>query len=232
MEKLDREIIEKYNNRLYMIIILMLVFVWVGFEIYFWHYSKQQKIQQDITNAQFEIRHKNLQDKLQMLQKKYAKEIQEANKAISINIYNLNYNDISLLAYNNYYESRGVGKKNYKQKRKDMENVTSVVLNRLESGKYGKTLQDVLQGAKVVKNGTVVCQFSWVCNNTRADINYKSREWKLAYEVAFEMYTGMTIRSSKKALHYYNPKKVQPRWAKKAKEVAYVSGGHRIIIID
>ena len=174
-----------------------------------------------------------LQNRLNYLQKKYAKELAEEKRVSQINLYTLNYEDIEILAMNNYYESRGVGRKNWKKKERDMQNITSVVLNRVDSGKYGTTVKDVIQSAKIRKNNQYVCQFSWVCDSSRKPINRNSKEWQLAYSVAFEIYTGITSRTVKsKALHYYNPIKSKPVWASKAKEEAYVYGGHRIIIID
>lgn len=161
-------------------------------------------------------------DKLYLLQQKYKKE-----QFKEVDIYTLN--DIELLAINNYYESRGVGKNNFTKKKKDMQNITSVVLNRLDSKKYGKNINEVLHSSKV-KNGKRVCQFSWACDTKKQKINKKSKEWKLAYSVAFDIYTEIEPRTVKaSALHYYNPQKVEPAWAKNSKVITYVITGHKIV---
>lgn len=175
-------------------------------------------------------KHEKLLQQLNALQEKYKEELAEIKHAESIDVFTLNYNDIELLAINNYYESRGVAKNNFNKKRKDMINITSVVLNRVESKKYGNSIREVLYSYKI-KRGKRVCQFSWACEKTKA-INKNSKEWQLAYDVAFEVYTGLERRKiSKNAHHYYNPKKVNPRWAKNSKEIAYVFTGHKIIEI-
>ena len=174
------------------------------------------------------IKYERLLQQLKDLQEKYKEELAENKRAESINIFTLNYKDIELLAMNNYYESRGVAKNNFAKKRKDMQNITSVVLNRVESKKYGRSIREVLYSYKI-KRGKKVCQFSWACENIKA-IDKNSKEWQLAYDVAFEAYTGIERRKiSKNAHHYYNPKKVNPRWAKNSKEITYVFTGHKII---
>lgn len=230
---LSSEVIRYVQNQLMLFCMVVIITVWVivGISLNI-SYRNSNKIMELKRQALIE-QIKKKEKKLAYLQKKYKKEIEMEEHANKINIFTLNYEDIDALAVNNYYESRGVGRTDWGKKRRDMENVTSVVLNRYNSGKYGKTIKQVIQKAKKRNNGEWVCQFSWVCDSNRAPINKNSREWKLAYEVAYEIYTGITPKTVKpKAMHYYNPIKSKPRWAKKAKEVAYIYGGHRVIIIE
>lgn len=168
---------------------------------------KQHQIELDI----------ELQRRLKELDEKYAKKEKEWQDE---------YN-ISALAANAYYESRGVGGNNFSLKEKDMENITTVVLNRWKSGKYGATIDDVLHQYKIVGHRKV-CQFSWACDDNIEPIKYKSKEYKLAYKVAYNLYYG---KKKKRlfAYHYYNPRVVKPTWAKNMKQVAYVKSGHKIV---
>ncbi len=230
---LPPEVIRVIQNQLILFCMVMMMTIWaivgISLNISYRNSNKIMELKRQASLEQIRKKEKKLVD----LQKKYKKEIEMEKRILEIDIFNLNYDDINALAVNNYYESRGVGRNNVKIKRKDMENITSVVLNRYDSKKYGKTIKQVIQGARKRKNGEWVCQFSWVCDSKRSPINENSKEWKLAYEVAYEIYTGITPRTVKpKAMHYYNPIKAKPRWAKKAKEVAYIYGGHRIIIVD
>lgn len=224
---------EKLTLKIYGACIALLYIMWISFQIFFYFEDIKRTAELEKSHQEHLIKQQKLQERLEYLQKKYAKDLEDEKRVSQINVFTLNYDDIELLATNNYYESRGVGRKNWKKKERDMQNVTSVVLNRLDSGKYGNTIRQVLQAAKKKQNNKYVCQFSWVCDDNRPAIDKQSREWKLAYGVAFDIYTGITQRTVKaKALHYYNPIKAKPRWAKRAKEVAYIHGGHRIIIID
>ncbi len=230
---LPPETIEKIQNRILMVCMAVLIILWGLSEIILGINYKKNMDEIELRKQAFEIQNKKTEKKLADLQKKYKKEIEMEERVKQINIFTLNYGDIEALAVNNYYESRGVGRKNWKKKRKDMENITSVVLNRYDSGKYGNTIKQVIQKAKRKSDGQWACQFSWVCDKNRPAINKNSKEWKLAYEVAYEIYTGIMPRTVKpKAMHYYNPIVSKPIWAKKGKEVTYVYGGHRIIIID
>ena len=224
---------EKLTLKIYGACIALLYIIWIGAQIFFYFEDTKRAADLEKSTQEHLIKQQKLQERLEYLQKKYAKDLEDERRVSQINAFTLNYEDIELLAINNYYESRGVGRRNWKKKERDMQNVTSVVLNRLDSGKYGNTIRQVLQGAKKKQNKKYVCQFSWVCDDNRPAIDKQSREWKLAYGVAFDIYTGIAQRTVKsKALHYYNPIKSKPMWAKKAKEVAYIYGGHRIIIID
>lgn len=229
----DKQILENLAVKVFFILGCFLVGAYIGAQLVFSYIEAKEK---PIREEQAKIMEKKLIEskaKLKLFEEKYKDEIEEEKRIEKVNIFTLNYEDIELLAINNYYESRGVGRRNWKKKERDMQNVTSVVLNRLDSGKYGNTIRQVLQAAKKKQNNKYVCQFSWVCDDNRPTINRHSREWKLAYDVAFDVYTGITQRTVKpKALHYYNPIKAKPMWAKEAKEVAYIHGGHRIIIID
>lgn len=229
----DKQILENFITKVSVILGCFLIGAYIGAQLVFSYTEAKEK---PIREAQEKIMEKELIEskaKLKLLEEKYKDEIEEEKRIAKINVFTLNYEDIEILAMNNYYESRGVGKKNWKKKRKDMENITSVVLNRYDSGKYGNSIKKVIQGAKKKRDGKWVCQFSWVCDNSKPVIDKNSKEWKLAYEVAFDVYTGITQRTVKsKALHYYNPATVTPIWATKGKEVSYVVGGHRIIIID
>lgn len=230
---LSPEVVEKIENRILVILMVALIMLWGISEIILGINYKNTMKEIELRNKAFEIQHQKNLKKLKELQIKYRKDIEDEKRVSQINVFTLNYEDIEILATNNYYESRGVGRKRWKKKERDMQNITSVVLNRLDSGKYGTTIKQVIQGAKKKQNGKYVCQFSWVCDNSRPVVNKRSKEWKLAYEVAFQVYTGIVPRTvNSKALHYYNPIQSKPHWAKKAKEVAYVYGGHRIVIVD
>lgn len=227
------EVIDKIQDRILMICMATIIILWGISEIALGISHRQAMEEMELRKQAFEIQSKKTEKKLEEIQKKYKKEIEMEERIKKINVFTLNYEDIEILAINNYYESRGVGRKNWAKKRKDMENITSVVLNRYDSRKYGRTIKQVIQKAKKQKNGQWICQFSWVCDENRPNINKNSKEWKLAYEVAYEIYTGIIPRTVKpKAMHYYNPITSKPTWAKKGKEATYVYGGHKVIIID
>lgn len=224
---------EKRTLTIYGLLVFTLYAMWLGSQCFFYFYNLKLEKERAVQEEQHKRKKKELTDRLNYLQEKYKDELEQNKRAEQVDIFTLNYDDIEILAMNNYYESRGVGRKNWQRKAQDMRNITSVVLNRLDSGKYGSSIKQVIQAAKKKQNGKYVCQFSWVCNENRPAINEKSKEWSLAYEVAFDIYTGIEKRTVKAtALHYYNPKKVKPRWAKRAKEVAYVFSGHKIIVLD
>lgn len=147
-------------------------------------------------------------------------------KKITNNSY-IDYKNIEWLAKNNYYESRGVAGQDFVKKREDMKNVSQVVLNRLNSKRFGRTIEKVI----TYKNPTSgICHFSWVCQKNLKKIDYKSPEWNLAYEVAFDTYLGLGDNEiGETALHYYNPLQVKPKWSNDMTKVAYVKTGHIII---
>ncbi|MEK7639104.1 MAG: cell wall hydrolase [Patescibacteria group bacterium] len=112
-------------------------------------------------------------------------------------------NEVYWLALNMYHEARG----------EDWDGwlaVGLVTLNRVKSDRYPDTV-----AAVVTQQNARGCQFSWYCDGLSDAIDYGDetlfREMQvLAEELLLqEAYDDITLG----ALHYYNARKANPRWA-------------------
>lgn len=105
------------------------------------------------------------------------------------------------------------------QKRKGMEAVALVTLNRTKLKHYPSTVCDVVKSYAVAKSGRRVCQFSWYCDG-KSDIpvlnNRKERKaWERATEVARAALAGEIPDFLGRATHYHADY-VSPVWSKAA----------------
>lgn len=91
--------------------------------------------------------------------------------------------------------------------------VAQVTMNRLESGRYGKTLcQVVFQRTKVYE--TVICQFSWTCSGQSKVPPRNTRLFKESEEIARRVYfENYRLPHMTKAMYFHNTT-VRPGWNK------------------
>lgn len=124
------------------------------------------------------------------------------------------------LAQNVYFEARG-------SSFADQVAVADVVLNRVDSARYPDTVCDVVQQAKMAKNGLPKrnqCQFSWYCDG-KSDWPTNKDAWANAQYIAYSMiHNDAFIGLTEGALNYHADY-VAPKWAKKLKLVGQI-GSH------
>lgn len=91
--------------------------------------------------------------------------------------------------------------------------VAQVTMNRMESGKFPDTVCGVVH-QKTAFYDKVVCQFSWLCENTYQTKPIHQKLYKESEEVAkMVMLEGFRLTSVKSAL-YYHADYVNPKWNK------------------
>lgn len=115
-----------------------------------------------------------------------------------------------------YHEDRGGGMEG-------MKAVANVIVNRVNSNKFPRTIAEVVNQKRRNSRGVMVCQFSYVCSGKLA---MKNQEWKVkAGWIALKAYRGQLKDRTNGADHYYNPDKVArtPRFAKVYTQVASIS---------
>jgi spore germination cell wall hydrolase CwlJ-like protein len=118
-------------------------------------------------------------------------------------ISNIDNNQLSCLAQNVYYEA---ATESFEGKLA----VAQVTLNRVNSGKFGKTICKT-----VYQKTNKTCQFSWVCLNKNRVMRYDSKEFIDSKEAAYRIFvSGYRIKKLEDAL-YYHAVYVNPRWNKK-----------------
>jgi hypothetical protein len=118
-------------------------------------------------------------------------------------ISNIDNNQLSCLAQNVYYEA---ATESFEGKLA----VAQVTLNRVNSGKFGKTICKT-----VYQKTNKTCQFSWVCLNKTRVMRYDSKEFMASKEAAYRIFvSGYRIKKLEDAL-YYHAVYVNPRWNKK-----------------
>ena len=103
---------EKLTLKIYGACIALLYIMWISFQIFFYFDDIKRAAKLEKLTQEHSIKQQKLQQRLEYLQKKYAKDLEDERRASQIDVFTLNYDDIELLATNNYYESRGVGRKN------------------------------------------------------------------------------------------------------------------------
>lgn len=113
---------------------------------------------------------------------------------------------LECLAQNVYWEAAG-------ESFEGKVAVAQVTMNRLESGRYGKTIcQVVFQRTKVYE--TVICQFSWTCSAKSRIPPRNHRLFKESEEVAKKVYLeNYRLPSMAKAMYFHNTT-VRPGWNK------------------
>lgn len=91
--------------------------------------------------------------------------------------------------------------------------VAQVTLNRMESGKFPDSVCGVVHQKTAFLN-TVVCQFSWLCEENHKVKPVHPGMYKESEEVAkMVMLEGFRLKGLEKAL-YYHADYVNPRWNK------------------
>ena len=129
----------------------------------------------------------------------------QANKVTVSNLGNHFSNEVQCLAENIYYESAG---ESFEGKLA----VAQVTLNRVNSGKFPKTVCGVVKQKDEV-NGRIICQFSWFCsqayNMTRN--KYQWEESVLVAKKALTTEVSHDILHREKAM-YYHANYVKPGW--------------------
>lgn len=90
--------------------------------------------------------------------------------------------------------------------------VGHVVLNRIKSGHYPKTVCGVVN-----QRINDVCQFSWKCEGEKVRPSETNRAWKQSQQVAYDLLSrpkDELVDITEGATHFHNTK-VKPGWKKK-----------------
>ena len=124
--------------------------------------------------------------------------------------------EIDCLAKNIYYEARGeddIGK----------IAVGLVTLNRVDSPSFPKSICRVVNQQTSLSDGTILCQFSWVCDVTRVPVGVA---WKNSKEIAKMLLSRnhAHIELVPDAVFFHSTA-VKPAWRKKKTQVAKI-GNH------
>lgn len=117
-----------------------------------------------------------------------------------------NFNsEVQCLAENVYHEA---GNESYEGKLA----VAQVTLNRVNSGKFSSSICGVVNQKDTI-NGTLVCQFSWVCSSLKGMIRNKY-QWQESMIVARQALTNTIahdIMYQQNAL-YFHANSINPGW--------------------
>lgn len=113
------------------------------------------------------------------------------------------------LAKNVYHEA-GV------ESRKGKIAVAQVTVNRLHSGKWGKTICDVVYAKS---------QFSWTLNKAKRVEQPKGKLWRDSVAAVNAFLAGERVKAIKKSHHYHTTYIDKPKWSSAGK-VAAVIGQH------
>ncbi len=114
--------------------------------------------------------------------------------------------DLECLATNIYYEA---GNQSFEGK----VAVAQVTLNRLNDGRFGKSVCEVVY-AKGLISGRMVCQFSWVCENKRRILNTQSPQYIESMQVAKKVYLENFKLSALTNSLFFHADYVAPGWRK------------------
>ena len=120
--------------------------------------------------------------------------------------------DLECLATNIYYEA---GNQAFEGK----VAVAQVTLNRLNDGRFGKTVCEVVY-AKGMISGRIICQFSWVCENKRRILNTNSPQYIESMEVAKKVLLENFKLSSLHNSLFFHADYIRPGW--KNEKVAHI----------
>lgn len=132
------------------------------------------------------------------------------------------------LAQNIYHEAR-------QETIEGQTYVAQVTLNRVNSGRFGDTVCDVVYAKKKVK-GEYVSQFSWVTDEPTVNLHnpIDKASFELAAELAIMAMHNNSIDPDavyvSGAMFYYNPAKANPKWADSMWQVAQV--GNHVFLVD
>ncbi|UAW97265.1 cell wall hydrolase [Halopseudomonas nanhaiensis] len=107
---------------------------------------------------------------------------------------------ITCLARSIYWEAKG-------QKVEEMEAVASVVMNRLQTDEFPRSVCEVVKQGSEAGN----CQFSWWCDG-RPDSVQEEASYTQAKEVARRALNGQLKDRTKGAL-FFHDRSVSPSWA-------------------
>ena len=143
------------------------------------------------------IQEAELQQKLKLV---------DATKAQQQIALNEKIKQLECLAQNIYWEAAG-------ESFEGKVAVAQVTMNRLESGRYGKDIcQVVFQRTKVYE--TVICQFSWTCTAKSRIPPRNQRLFKESEEIAKKVYfENYRLPHMTKAMYFHNTT-VRPGWNK------------------
>lgn len=129
----------------------------------------------------------------------------QVNKINVSNLGNHFSNEVQCLAENIYYEAAS---ESFEGKLA----VAQVTLNRVNSGKFAKTVCGVVKQKDVI-NGVMVCQFSWFCNQAY-NMARNKYQWEESVLVAKKALTSEVAHDTlhrEKAM-YYHANYVNPKW--------------------
>ena len=147
---------------------------------------------------------KNL--KIQEVELQQKLKLADATKAQQQIALNEKIKQLECLAQNIYWEAAG-------ESFEGKVAVAQVTMNRLESGRYGKDIcQVVFQRTKVYE--TVICQFSWTCTAKSRIPPRNQRLFKESEEIAKKVYfENYRLPHMTKAMYFHNTT-VRPGWNK------------------
>lgn len=145
--------------------------------------------------------------------------LQTANTlGINIDISSIDPTEAYCLAENIYHEARS----------EDIQGqyaVASVTLNRVNDGRFPNTVCGVVRQTATSKiTNTVVCAFSWYCENNKkgkeipiqnkdGSINQRVvDQFRVASLIAIAALGGSVEDATKGATHFHNPAVTQPAW--------------------
>jgi spore germination cell wall hydrolase CwlJ-like protein len=125
-------------------------------------------------------------------------------------------NEISCLARNVYYESRG-------ESYEGQLAVAVVTLNRVKNSKFPNTICGVVNERKRA-GGKVVCQFSWRCEghtDPKKRVSQTHDSYQAAMDAIFE-YEYLTQDFLTEDTLYFHAKHVKPRWRRHKQMLAKI----------
>ena len=130
--------------------------------------------------------------------------------------------EIDCLAKNIYWEALG-------ESFEGKVAVAQVTMNRLESGRYGKNICQVVYYRQRFRNVTS-CQFTWTCQS-KSRINIANRKaFQESREIAIRVYfENYRLQNLTKAMYFHNLS-VKPSWMNHKTRVARI--GHHIFYRD
>lgn len=122
--------------------------------------------------------------------------------------------EIGCLADAIYFEARG-------EPAGGQAAVAQVVLNRVDSSAYPKSICGVVYQGKNRRNG---CQFSFACDG-KAEARNETKAWERAQRLARDMVQGRKQVASLSRVTHFHTTAVRPRWAKAMRKVSTI-GNH------
>ena len=121
--------------------------------------------------------------------------------------------EFTCLSLNIYHESRG-------ESRNGQIAVSYVVLNRMESGRFPRSICSV-----VWQNG----QFSWTTRPVGSLIPRETAAWERSQQLALDIMAGTEVADpTGGATHFYNLRLVRPSWASRGRST-WTLGAHAFV---